>query len=155
MASGMTNEGLKRVLENTIDLENDTLKVMLVDDTFVFDPDVYVVDKDDDGVNDAHHHEINPLVGYIGGFGGSGRKVASITVDINTMFDRAEVVVEDITWTEIGILGTEFSGMALLIKEVTSDLDSIIIAAWDILDVPCVGGDITLDFAASGNIRIS
>lgn len=152
MASGLTNRGLLMMLENDLDLESDTVKIMLVDDTFAFDPDVYVVDKNDDSVNDAHHHEIS-VSGYTGGFNGAGRKTATVAINQDDTNDRVNIVLTDLTWTTLAAGAT--IGMALLIQEVTNDQDSIIIAAFDLSpDIATNGGDFDLDFSTGGDIQI-
>ncbi len=154
MASGMGNKALEEILKGIIDLDTDALKIMLVDDSYVFDPDVDVVDPDDDSVNDAHHHEV-VATNYTGDFGGAGRKAATLSVAENDTDDRADVTIGDLIWTALGGAVNDNVGMALLIQEITNDQASRVIAAFDITDTPTNGGDFTLDFAASGgNIQI-
>lgn len=154
MASGMTNTALKEILNGTIDLDTDSLKVMLVDNDYVFDPDNPVVDKNDDSVQDAHHHEL-VATNYVGDFGGAGRKAATVTVDQNDTTNKGTVALASLTWTSLGGAANDTIGMALLIKEGTSDLDSRIIAAWDVTDTPTNGGNVTLNFGGSApNITV-
>jgi hypothetical protein len=77
--SGFTNKALSETFKGNLDWDDDALKIMLVDSTFVFDPDKWEVDQNDDSVNDAHHHEI-AVTGYAGGYGGVGRKAATVVI---------------------------------------------------------------------------
>ena len=154
MSSGMGNKTLEEILDGTVDLDTDTLKIMLVSDGYEFNPSVDVVDLDDDSINDAHHHEI-VATNYIGDFGGAGRKTASVTIAEDDANDRVNVTIGDLTWTSLGGAVNDTVGTLLLIAEGTSDLDSRVIAAFDIADTATDGTDFVLDFPASGGaIRI-
>ena len=139
-----TNDALKKIMDGDLDLGTDTLKVMLVDDDFVFDPDVSAVDPDDDSVNDAHHHEI-VATNYTGGYEGAGRKTAAIgAAVVDDTNDGAYCVIDDITWTALGGVANDTVGMALLIQEITDDPGSLVIAALDITDFLTNGSDFLL-----------
>jgi hypothetical protein len=129
-----------------VDLIGNTVKIMLVDDTYVGDPDDQFVD--DGSANDPASHEIS-VSGYTPGFGGAGRKTLagkSITSDLTN--DRAEFDATDVVWTALGSGAT--IGAALLIKEVTNDADSIVIAKFDLTNTPTNGGNVTLQWNAEG-----
>lgn len=154
MASGVTNTALRRILTGQLDLAGVSLKVMLVDDGFALDKEVDVVDPDDDGANDAHHHEI-VATNYTKGFGSASRKSTTATVQKNDVNNRAEVVLTDCVWTSLGNGVNDTVGMALLILEGTSDQDSLVIAAFDFANTATDGNDFTVDFdGVNGNIRI-
>jgi len=152
MASFVYNTAAKEIADATIDLDTNTLKVMLVTASYVADRDNDVVDAG--GANDAVDHEIN-VTGYTRGWGGSGRKTAVVTVGVDKTNDRGEVFIADLTWTALGAGAT--IAAAILIKEgVANDTTSRLIAYFDLADTATNGGDITLDFdAAEGAIRLS
>lgn len=154
MASFWYNTGLKEVVDNTIDIDNDTLKVMLVTSSYVADQDDDVVDAG--GANDPVDHEIN-VTGYTPGWGGAGRKTATVTLQANDTDNRVDIALADLTWTALGA-GATIDG-AILIKEGgANDTTSRLIAYWDLTSTPTNGGDITLDFLAlgsGGNLRIA
>ncbi|KKN15253.1 hypothetical protein LCGC14_0987980 [marine sediment metagenome] len=150
MATFVYNKGTTEIANGGIDLLTDTLKMMLVTSS-------YVADRDDDfieeGVDDANEHEI-VVSGYTGGFGGAGRKtLGTKTVTEDDANDRVEFDIANITWTALGV-GATIAG-AIIVKEITNDLASILIAYLDIADTPTNGGDVTLDINADGVIQIS
>src|SRR3972149_4757249 len=152
MASFVYNTAAKEIADATIDLDTNTLKVMLVTASYVADRDNDVVDAG--GANDAVDHEIN-VTGYTRGWGGAGRRTAVVTVGVDKTNDRGEVFIADLTWTALGAGAT--IAAAILIKEgVANDTTSRLIAYFDLADTATNGGDITLDFdAAEGAIRLS
>lgn len=130
------------LLSGELDLTNDTLKVMLLDAD-------YTPNADHDFVADIVADELSGT-GYTGGFGGSGRKtVTSKVFTINDTNDRGEFDAGDITWTSINA-GTV--GCAVLIKEITDDSASILIAAYDVTNVATNGSDLTLVWNSVGLI---
>jgi hypothetical protein len=151
--SGVGNKALEDTLKGLIAWHNDTLKVMLVDDDYVFDPDVDVVDPDDDSVNDAHHHEI-VATNYTGGFGGAGRKTATVGVAEDDANDRVVVTIADLTWSSLGGAANDTVGAVLLIKEDTDDTQSRVLMCFDCADTLTNGGDFTTDFPATGVLAI-
>ena len=151
MASFVYNTGAKELLDE-IDFNTDVLKIMLVTSGYVANRDDDVVDAG--GANDPVDHEI-AVSGYTGGWGGSGRKTATLTHEVDKTNDRAEIDIADLTWTALGTGAT--IAAAILIKEGgANDTTSRLIAYFDITDTPTNGGDITLDFdAVEGAIRLS
>jgi len=139
-----TNAALKKIADQALDLENDTLKIMLVDDDFVFDPDVDAVDPDDDSVNDAHHHEI-VATNYAGGYAGAGRQTAAIgAAVVDDTNDGIYWEIDDLIWADLGGAVNDTAGMALLIQEITNDQGSLVIAALDFTDYLTNGADLLL-----------
>lgn len=133
----------------TINLLSDTLKVMLVDDTYVGNADDQFVD--DGTANDPASHEIS-VSGYTGGFGGAGRKtLAGKSIAPDFTDDVAYFDANDVTWTALGAGAT--IGAALLIREGTNDADSRVIAKFDVTDTPTNGGDVTLVWHADGLLQ--
>lgn len=157
MASGFYNKGLYEIISGTIDLDTDTLKLMLVDTSYTFDADHEVVDNGASNATDPSHNEI-VATNYTAGFGGAGRKTVTITGQENDTNNRADFALADVTWTALGGASNDTIGGAILIKENTNDTDSRLIAFFDLTDTPTNGSDITLDFntlAAGGNLRFS
>ena len=157
MASGWYGTGLMEVMDGTIDLDSDTLKLMLVNENYTFDGDHDVIDNGDDDGTDPSFNEL-VATGYVGGYNGAGRKTATISLQVNKTDNRVEGIVNDVTWSEIGgaVNGTIHG--AILVKEGANDTDSRLIAFFDITNTPTNGGDITFDYLTGpngGNLRIS
>lgn len=150
MASMWYTKGLKACLDGTIELTTDTIKVMLVEDSYTADKDHEFVTFS--GPECPSNHEIS-VTNYTGGYGGSGRKTATVTLQANTTDDRVEVVIGDLTWSNLGVGAT--IGGAVLLKETTNDNASRIIGFIDVDDVATNTGNVTLDFSTSGNLRIN
>lgn len=155
MASGFYNQALADILTGSIDMDSNTLKIMLVDASYTYDPDHQVVDN---GGNDATDPSFNEIVAtnYTGGFAGAGRKTATLTVSKQDANNRAVITIGDLTWTALGGATNDTVGGAILIKEITNDAASRVIAFFDLTDTPTNGGDFTLDFDGSnGNLRFT
>jgi len=154
MASHWYNTALKEFLDGTMDIDTTTLKIMLVKSGYTPDKGDDVVDAG--GANDAVDHELT-VSGYTGGYGGAGRKTATVTLQANDTDDRVDIAIADLTWTALAT-GETIAG-AILIKEGgANDTTSRLIAYFDVTDTPTNGGDITLDFnslGSGGNLRIS
>src|SRR5689334_1371674 len=142
MASGFYNQGLLDVTDGTYDLDTTTFKLMLVDTGYTFDPDHTVIDN---GANNATDPSFNEIVAtnYTGGFGGGGRKTLTITSQVNNTSNRADFAIADVTWTSLGGGTNDTIGGAIMVKEVTNDGDSRLIAFFDLTDTPTNGSDIT------------
>jgi len=125
----------KLMKEGSLKPATDTLKWMLVNDTYVANPD-------DVNVSAASSAELSGT-GYAGGFGGTGRKTATgIAVAADNANNRTTVAVNNPTWTGINA-GTAHA--AILIKEGTTDDDSILVAYLDgASDYVTNGGDMTM-----------
>lgn len=135
MASGWYNSGKRDIFDGTIDLVNDTIKVMLVSAS-------YTPNADHDFVDDVNATELSGT-GYTGGFGGSGRKtLASKAFSTDTTNDRAEFTFANVLWSAINA-GT--AAYAIVMKEITNDAASRLIFYLDLNpDVVTNGGDFTL-----------
>jgi hypothetical protein len=154
MASFVYNKAVADILTGTIDLDSNTLKVMLVNSTYTPSKDDDVVDAG--GASDALDAEI-VATNYAGGWGGAGRKTATVTITEQDANDRAVVKFSDLTWTALGGAANDTVVAAILIKEGgADDTTSRLICYWDITDTPTNGSDFTLDFdATDGNIRFT
>jgi hypothetical protein len=155
MASGFYNQALADILSGAIDLDSNTLKIMLVDTGYTYDPDHQVVDNGGNDATDPSHNEI-VATNYTGGFAGAGRKTATLTVSKQDANNRAVITIGDLTWTALGGATNDTVGGAILIKEITNDASSRVIAFFDLTDTPTNGGDFTLDFdGTNGNLRFT
>lgn len=98
--------------------------------------------------------------GYVGGFGGSGRKGSVFKATPTIASNVVQIIfnASTLVWTAIGGASPNnptIVGVAL-IKEVTNDANSIPIAYWDLSSgVGTNGSDFTLTLSATGNIQIT
>lgn len=156
MASGWYNKAKLDIGNGSIQLGSDTLKAVLVGTGYTFDPDQVFID---DGTSaDIQSNELS-ADNYSGGFNGAGRKTCTITSQVNNTSDRAEWAVADQTWTALGAAsGQGPVGGVALVKEITNDAASKLVAYFDITDRNINGGDFTLDWntlGAGGNLRLT
>lgn len=152
MATFVLNKAATDIADGSIDLLTDTLKVMLVKSGYVANRDDDVVDAG--GANDALDHEIS-VSGYVGGWGGAGRKtLLSKTVAEDDANDRAVFDCADPSaWT---LVTGETIAAAVVIKEGgANDTTSRLIAYLDIADTPTNGGTFTLVIDSAGVIHFS
>ncbi len=155
---GFYTYGLKCCMDGTIDLDSSTLKWLLVGSNTVYTYDSAHTSVDAGGANDIVDAELNISGGYARGWGGAGRKTATITLQKNDTDNRVEITSADLTWTALDSGDTIVA--AILIKEGgANDTTSIPILYIDLtLDVPTNGSDITLDFptlVAGGVARLN
>lgn len=152
MASGWFNRAKKEIFDGTIDLLADTIKVMLVNNTYTFNPDDDFIGSGGGTVGGA---ELSGT-GYTGGFNGAGRKTLgtkSITEDDTN--NRAVFAAANSQWSAINA-GT--IAACVLVKEGTTDADSKLIAYIDnAAQFPLVtnGGDVTIAWNAAGILQIT
>jgi hypothetical protein len=152
MASGMYNRALKEITDRTLDITTGC-KVMLVNSTYTYDPDNDFVAAG--GSSDPDDAEIT-ATNYTRGFGGAGRKAATLTFVEQDANNRAVVRIADLTWTALGGATNDTIEGAILIKEGTSDADSKLVAYFDLPTTPTNGSDVVLDFdGTDGNIRFT
>lgn len=150
MAAGAYSNGVENIINGTIDVDTSTLKVMLVDDGYTYDPD-------HDFVNDISGQEIT-ATSYTAGFAGAGRKTASITITEQTASNRVVVIIGDLTWSPLGGATNDVVQAGVLIREITNDAASIPIVFMDFTggNVTTNGSDFTLDMdGTNGNLRWS
>lgn len=137
MAETVYNRAKAQIANGAIDLDTDTLKLMLVTSSYVVNPDHDFITASGAGAAELSG------TGYTGGFGGAGRKTLTTpAVSEDDANDRAVLDGDDFTWTGINA-GT--AAGAILIKENTNDADSELIAFFD-TNFPVVtnGGDLTV-----------
>lgn len=156
MASGWYSTGLLKCLDGTINIDTATVKLMLIDNGYSFNPD-------EDTVNAALTAAELSCTNYTGAYGGGGRKTVAIALQTNDTSNRVDIELNggaDLTWTSLGGAANDTIGGAALIYETGgSDATAIPIAFFDFSpDVPTNGSDITLDIttlASGGNMRIA
>lgn len=151
MASGFTQKGKLEIAQQALDLINEaSLKLVLVDDTYVHDNTRDFVD--DGTADDIASHEI-AVSGYTGGFGGAGRRVpANRTLSRDDPSEEIEFDFNDETWTALGA-GVTIGGVALIVEK-TTDGDSWVVAYDELTgNVATNGGDITYSPATEGLLK--
>ena len=154
MASGWYNKALADIMNGSIDLDSHTLKIMLVGTGYTYDPDDDFIEE---AANDPNEEEIT-ATNYTAGFGGAGRKTATITIVEQDASNRGIAVIGDLTWSVLGNGTNDTIAAGILVKEITNDAASILIAYFDVTNTLTDGKDIKLDFldaAAGGNLRIT
>lgn len=149
--TGLYNEGWFNILKGDYDLGVTAMKVLLraTATTYTFNNDHTAVDAG--GANDLVDSEIN-CTNYTRGWGGAGRQTASISLGVAA--DAVNIIITDITWTSLGGAANQTIDGATLIKEgVANDTTSVPIADFNVTNKSTNGGNVTLDFSPTGNIR--
>jgi hypothetical protein len=145
MASILTNRGMHSILSGSVDLTNDTIKVMLMDASFT-------QAATHNFVSDISADELTG-VGYTAGFAGAGRKtLASKTLTEDDATGTSTFDAADLTWTTI-TAGT--ATCAAVIKEVTNDADSIVLGYVGFTPQVTAGGNLVVAWHANGIFRIT
>lgn len=125
MASNLYNPGLEKLLDGTIDYENDTINVLLVDTSHTFT-------KTNEFVSDIVANEAS-------GTGYSRKTLANKSLALDG--DQVEYDADNPTYTALDA-GTIAS--AVIFKQVTNDADSPLIANIDFPDLVTNGSDVEL-----------
>jgi hypothetical protein len=142
MASFTYNIGSKSVIDRTLDYLADTIEIVLTKST-------YTPNKDDVNGTPAAS-EITGVSGYVGGFGGAGRKVlASKTITNDTTNDRTVLDAADPSAWTLGT-GDTVGGAVIQKKGSASDATAVPLFFLDFTDVPTNGSTFTLTFDALG-----
>lgn len=142
--------GLNEVMLGNIDLINDTIKLMLVKST-------HTPDKSHVNISEISADECD-CTGYTGGFAGAGRKTVTMDNTANQTDDRADFGAADVSMGALGGAANNTIGYVMLVKEVTNDGDSLLIAYSDPANLLTDGSTVTIDFTAAasgGNLRAS
>lgn len=148
MSSFIYDYAKKGILDGSIDLLGDTLKVMLVKASYT--PNQADQFLDVAGTNDLSDDEI-VATDYAGTFGGAGRKtLASKAVNVDTTNHRATFDAADLLWAGLGGATNDTPVAAVIIKEVTTDADSIPIAYIDTADLTTNDNDFGITWHADG-----
>lgn len=122
-----------------------THKIMLLRNTYTFDPDHKFVSS-------INTHECN-ATNYTAGFGGAGRKTLSgKTISEDLANNRAVFnATSPITWTALGGATNNTLRYAVIVEEITNDAASRVVAVLDFgSDYATNGGDFSVAFNASG-----
>jgi hypothetical protein len=127
------------------ELSSATLKAMLLTSAYTFNPDHKFVSQ-------INANECTSD-GYIGGYGGAGRRTLSsktITEDAannRAVFDAADPS----TWTAIGGITPNTLRYVAIVEEITNDAASRVVCILDFgADKTTNGGDFTVAFNATG-----
>lgn len=138
-----------------VDLVNDTIKVMAWEDlTGATNADEFIDDMDPGGLCE----EVTST-GYTGGFGGAGRlTLGSPALTVDQGNNRAEFDCANPVWTSISQAGSETWVGFSIVKEITTEADSPVIATIDTgtgLPLTPNGSNITLTIDAEGLLHIT
>jgi len=148
MASGAYIHGMRQTQDGTYIMTSATLKIMLVNNLYVFAKTHTVVDDGGSTTSCLKFEELN-CTNYTRGFGGAGRKTATIAVS-----ESASAVVlafTNLTWSALGGASNDTVGAGVLIRESGNDTTSVPIAFLQITATPTNGSDFTLSFASGGS----
>ena len=134
----IANNALAMFMGGLLDLDSDTLKVLLVQAT-------NDQDDEDDNIGDIGTLGELTVSGYTGGHSGAGRKTMSTPViAVDDSNNRATFAADDITWTALAS-GQTIKGASWHVEGSASDADAKCIGFWP-ADLPTNGGDVTLAF---------
>lgn len=142
MSSLSFNAGVKAIADRTVDFASDTIEIVLTKSS-------YTPNKDDVNGTPAAS-EITGVSGYVGGFGGAGRKVlASKTITNDTTNDRTVFDAADPSAWTLGA-GDTIGGAVIQKKGSASDATAIPLFFLSFTAVPTNGSTFTLAFDALG-----
>jgi|SRR5687768_634406 len=145
MASMWYTKGLRRLqggATGAIDWAGAAnIKVMLLSSSVAYTPN-----KDHEFVSDVNLSEADGS-GYVGGFGGAGRKtLTGKTITDDTATDRVNFGASNPSnWSAVGLTSGSITHV-IVMAEVTSDAASPLIACLDPADLVTNGGDVGLTF---------
>jgi len=145
MAGSVHQHSKNLILTQALDLVNDGLKLMLVKTAYTDNPD-------EDFVGTAIAAQECDATGYTGGFAGAGRRaIDNPGFTIDDTDNEVEFDFDDEVWPALSAGNT--LGFVALIKEITNDAASPLIATDEVTDTPTNGGTITYQVAAEGMIN--
>jgi hypothetical protein len=142
MASLVYNIGSYQLQHRDVDWLNDTIEVILVKST-------YTPNKDD--TNSVYAAaEITGVAGYVGAYGGAGRKVlGSKTLTNDTTNDRTVYDAADPSAWTLGT-GDTIGGAIIGKKGSANDSTAVPLFFLDFSDIPTNGSTFTLQFHTDG-----
>lgn len=145
--SGAYSRGVLSILNGTIDADTTATKIGLAISTYAPDPD-------ESALTTFATSEAT-ATGYTGGFGGAGRKAATITLTEQTANNRVVTIINDLTWTALGGATNNTLAYAVWLREVTNDAASIPLAYLNFAsNLVTNGSDVLVDFdGTNGNLR--
>jgi hypothetical protein len=143
MASLLYDNAKAQLLQGNLSLTSSTIKAMLVSPS-------YSPSASDQFVSAANAAELSGT-GYVAGFNQSGRQTLSgKSVSVDSTNHKAVFTANNLAWPGINA-GT--IAAVVLIQEKTSDNDSLLIAYLDPADLVTNGGEVDLQWNASGILR--
>lgn len=138
MPSLTYNAGSLALQNGTVNFAADTIEIILVKST-------YTPNKDDVNGTPAAS-EITGVTGYVGGFGGAGRKVLATKTLVNdTVNDRTSYGAADPSAWTLGT-GDTVGGAVIQKKGAAADATAIPLFFLDFTDTPTNGSTFTLAF---------
>jgi hypothetical protein len=150
MAVTVYNEFKRRLMDGDVDLVAAAVKVLLLEAGYTANADHQFADQG--GGADVVDAEISGT-GYVGGWGGSGRKaLASKTVTKDNSIDRAVFDAADLVWSLIDA-GTVVAAVIVL-EGVSDDTDTLLVAHFPFSAVVTDGGNLTLQWNVGGILAL-
>lgn len=145
MASYITNFAKSEFAKGNLQIGTHTFKVMLCKASTGNSVDLNTI-ADFTGAGCTEADATN----YTGGFAGAGRKTATLASAEDDTNDRANITITgSLTWTALGGASNNTITAALLVREITNDAGSTVVAFLDLTDTPTNGGDFVLTWASS------
>jgi hypothetical protein len=146
MASGAYSRGVLNIVNGTIVPGTTTTKMGLAQSS-------YSPAKTESSLTTFASSEAT-CTGYTGGFGGSGRKTASVTLTEQSG-TQVVTIFTNLTWSALGGATNNTLGYAVWLKETTNDASSTPLAFLAFTaTVTTNGSDIQVSFdATNGNVR--
>lgn len=140
------NNFKKLLFDGSVDLENDTIEVALIDDSISYSPDIDEEVYVEDVLDDVVASECSGT-GYT-------RQTLDMTTSMDLGDDEAVADADDLTYT-----GADFGTIQsmLVFKTVTDDTDSPLIAHITSDEFPLTtnGGDVTIEWDAEGVLNLN
>lgn len=141
MANTVYNSFKKDLLAANIDLDADTIKVMLVTSSYTPDPDNH------DYINDVNSYEVSGTGYTAGGATLSNKSVTQDNTDDEGVFDA-----DDVTWSNSTITARG----AVLYKDTGNTSTSPLICYFDFgSDQSSSNGDFTIQWNAEGILNVN
>jgi hypothetical protein len=141
MASFLHNEAKSEILKGNLPLETANLKVMILNASYVPDPDTSLVSA-------INANELNGT-GYQSGFAGTGRQV--LTGKAVTKDNAIDKAIFTATPTKFSTINAGVASYFVVYKVGTSDADSLIVFSGDNANTDTNGTDITADWPTAPN----
>ena len=144
MADVIYNSFKKKIMDGSIDLDTDTIKVVLVTSSYTPNIDTHT----------QYSHITNQVTGT--GYTAGGATLANKSVAVDTTNDRAKFDADDTTWTSASITARG----AIIYKYIddggSPDDTSPLICYKDFgADITSTNGDFTIQWSADGILYLS
>jgi hypothetical protein len=143
MATTTYNNFKQLLLNGGVDLDTDTIRALIIDDTTSYTPNV-----------DSHIYvdDVTAVASEMSGTGYS-RKTLNVSVSQDNANDQGVADADDLSYT--GLDAGTIQGV-LIYKEVTTDADSPVIGWYESADfpLPTNGGDVTLTINTAGLLTL-